>query len=72
MTGDRLIKADGSLDLDAARAALDAASAEASRRAAKLDADHAASHGRTTLRYGRVEARRGYLGRSVCLDCYNS
>jgi hypothetical protein len=71
MNGDRLINVDGSLDLDAARAALDAASAEGSRRAAKRDADHAASHGRTTLRYGRVEARPGYRGRSGCLDCYS-
>jgi hypothetical protein len=34
------------------------------------DVEHAASHGRTELRYGRVERRRGYRGQVVCLDCY--
>lgn len=49
---------------------LAAADALASRRARYRDDAHAAFHGRPTLRYGRVERRRGYRGSTVCLDCY--
>jgi hypothetical protein len=45
------------------------ASALGDRRARARDAAHAAFHGHP-LKYGRVGRRRGYLGDTVCLDCY--
>lgn len=61
------IKADRSADIELRFAAADELGL---RNRAAIDAAHAAQHGRVELRYGRVEARRGYRGQVVCLDCY--
>jgi hypothetical protein len=44
----------------------------ANRARVKAEAEHAAFHGRDRLNYGRVGRRRGYLGETVCLDCYRA
>lgn len=63
----RALMADELADVDDR---LEAAVEVGARAAVTRDAEHAAEHGRTTLRYGRVAARRGYRGDVVCLDCY--
>ena len=56
-------------DVPAIELRLAAAGEVAARRVKASEAAHAAFHGKP-LRYGTVERRRGYRGRSVCLDCY--
>lgn len=74
MTDTELLEA-----LEAARATLSPATWDAAveladevarRNRLREDRAHAAFHRVTAVRYGRVERRPGYRGRTVCLHCY--
>lgn len=66
----RLLRPDGTIDEEEFKRLSEEAFAEADRLMRERDTDHAVFHGVERLRYGRVERRRGYLGQTVCLDCY--
>jgi hypothetical protein len=56
-------------DMAAIKALLDEASDAAAVAAKARDAEHAAFHGRQTLRYARYGGRSGMRNDRVCQDC---